>query len=92
MQLGSSPKKGTEDKAKELPPSGTHIGFCYRVIDCGWCVYEFQRKPVYWEDGQRKCRTEARMDFEIWPQDIKTGEWITLSTGKPFSISPGFQG
>lgn len=83
MQLGNTPKKGGDDKPREIPPAGTHLGFLFRIVDGGWCLSEYQ--------GEKKLRTESRLDFEIWPMDDK-GQYVTMSDGKPFAVAPGFMG
>ena len=82
MKLGNENKKH-EDKPREIPPAGSHLGYLYRVVDAGWCESEFK--------GEKKMRTEGRLEFEIWPQD-KSGQWVTMADGRPFSVAPGFQG
>jgi hypothetical protein len=82
MQLGTDPTKQGSTK-KEIPPAGMHLGILYRVVDAGWCESEYQ--------GQKKMRTEGRLDFEIWPLNDKN-EYVTMSDGRPFSVAPGFQG
>jgi len=85
MQLGSTPRTGSDGPRKrETPPAGLHLGILFRIVSAGWCQNEYK--------GEVKVRTEARLDFELWPLDPKTNQYITMEDGRPFCVSPGFQG
>ena len=82
MILGTTPK--AENKGpREIPPAGMHMALLYRIVDAGWCVSEYQ--------GEKKLRTEGRLDFELHPLD-KKGNYIYMADGRPFSVAPGFMG
>ena len=83
MQIGETPKTQTKGP-REIPPSGLHLGILYRIVDAGWCVNIYQ--------GEKKMRTEGRLDFELWPLDPKTNQYVLMADGRPFSAAPGFQG
>ena len=83
MQVGEPPKT-TNKGPREIPPSGLHLGILYRIVDAGWCTTEYQ--------GEKKMRTEGRLDFELWPLDPKTNSYVLMADGRPFSVAPGFQG
>jgi hypothetical protein len=59
------------DKSFELPPSGTHLATCYRVIDLGTQVTNWQ--------GQSKRQHKVLISWEL-PDE-------RMSDGRPFSIS-----
>ena len=83
MKLGSEPRTNDPNKKKEIPPAGMHLGILFRIVDAGWCVSEYQ--------GEKKMRTEGRLEFELWPMD-DNNKYITMADGRPFSVAPGFQG
>jgi hypothetical protein len=82
MQLGIDPTKQGTTK-KEIPPAGMHLGLLFRVIDAGWCHNEF--------NGVKSLKTKVRLDFELWPLG-ENNEYTLMESGKPFCVSPGFQG
>jgi len=84
MKLGETKLPKDENKKREVPPAGLHVGILFRIVDAGWCSNEYQ--------GEKKMRTEGRLDFELWPLDPKTNQYITMADGRPFCVAPGFQG
>lgn len=59
------------DKEFELPPAGTHLAVCYRVIDLG-------TQETNWQ-GQLKRQHKVMVSWEI-PDELMTD-------GRPFTIS-----
>jgi len=84
MKLGNEPKSNEQtNKKREIPPAGMHLGILFRVVDAGWCHNEFK--------GVKSLKTKIRLDFELWPLNDKN-EYVMMENGKPFCVSPGFQG
>jgi hypothetical protein len=35
MKLGETPKGTTDQKKRETPPAGLHVGILFRIVDAG---------------------------------------------------------
>lgn len=67
--------KPSEGGSFELTPAGTFVAICYRFIDKGTQVSEF--------NGERKMRREVLLTWELTGED-------KMEDGRPFSISKGY--
>lgn len=66
--------KPTEGGTYDPAPAGTHIGICYRLIDRGTQMKEY--------NGEKKTRHEVMLTWELSDEEMQDG--------RPFSISKVF--